>query len=1348
LNESSKQMDRASRLEEAVRLKRARARLRGNELPMRPADRPATLGPMQRSLWLLDKMEPGSPAYNLCSAFRVRGEIDIDRLRRAIDSVVSRHRLLRSSFRETKGAVVQEIHTTSAIEVQQIDAGTGDLETAAAHESRRPFDLTTGPLLRVGLVRQQASREQLLLLVLHHIIADERSLAILWDEIAQAYNTEPPEPRGSAQYDDYVAWLETHGAPESERDADYWLKRLQSPPEPLELPFQSTPEGTRGSAGRLLSRDLGAAHLTASRRLAARLSVTPFVIYAFVFRALLQRYVGDERFAFATPASTRAHPATAKMVGYFLNPIVVPLKIDEALSAEDAILVFSDELQELLAHRSMPFEQLVERLPLERQGDRHPLFQVMFVHQQAARTRTLGESTLEPLTLDLGTTKFDLTLFVSEGEDSLQSAVEYRSALFDPVWMERLLEQYETLLGSLLDDPRQPVGGLTLLTDKAERRLRAFGSGGTLEAPRAPLPSQIRDQALRQPEAPAVHCAGVSLTYGELVGKADRVAEALVRRGVRPGDRVGLLIDRSDALLPGLLGILGAGAAYVPLDPSYPRSRNSEALRDAEVSTTVTRSGLGDDWSAAAEECLLVEGLAAEGLERELPPEPRLEDPAYVLYTSGSTGRPKGVVVSHDNLRVSTGARSAVYGRSPERFLLIPSIAFDSSVAGLFWTLAAGGELIVPTDEEARDPRLLAGLIRDRRVTALLCVPSLYAYLLASDPDLLATLDTVIVAGETCPSHLVRQHFRRLPNTRLYNEYGPTEATVWASVHEMTPADADQEIAIGRPIPGVQIEVVDGSGRRVPEGIPGEAIVSGPTVAVGYWNRPSETAGRFEEPVAGESSDRSYRTGDRVCWSTDGRLLFRGRLDEQVKLRGFRIEPGEIESLLLDQVGIANAVVVAHDGKRSHSGGGDGPLELVAFLELEGGARPPDSLQYLRERLPAHMVPGHYVVMNSLPRLPNGKVDRNRLREIPRDPGASPGVRQEASDLEASLVALWEALLSTEDVRLDDNFFELGGHSLLVIEMVAIIERDHGVELPVAEAFQYPTVRQLAQRIERRAGSPTSTYSHLFPIQPLGDERPLVVAIPHFFSRALAERFRGRRPVYGLRGVSVRSEGNFGRWRTMTDLGDELVDEIVRRFPGEEPDVAGYSFGASMAAEAVRLMEERQMPVRHLYLIAPMPLDIYRLGPVALQIQGLRQPIEALGLTEAVGLWLRNYSPLTPSPYRRLWRLLSVEARRHLLCAVGRYRKIRGLPLTEAILDADVRVDRFRLHRDYRPGSIRTPTTIFNPIETLADAAATWRPIFDGPLHVIDTPDPHLRGEALQQATELILDHLAEPADD
>jgi amino acid adenylation domain-containing protein len=1347
-----KTADRAERLQRAIQAKKSGARGlgRGLDLAPRPADAPAPLGEMQRGLWVVHQLDPSSPAYNLCSAFRVPGVLDVARLQQAFERVVGRHRLLRSTFQTDGDSARQIVHPVRPLTIERVAAGDEGGLAVATREARRPFDLAQGPLVRVQLIEEPSGHSPVLLFVLHHILADERSLASLWKEVAQAYEGRLADSPPAAQYDDYVHWLSQADPGRRDEDLAFWRGALATLPDDLRLPFEH-PSRSGHSCGRLIERKVRASVQAGIRRLASATGATPFMIYAFVFRLLLHRYTNGQRVAFATPVSTRSHPATADMVGYFLNPLVVATTLDEQQPVGRCVEYFCAEMRTLLAHASLPFDVLATAVSPQREADRHPIFQTMFVYQESGPAPVLGGVPLEPITLDLGASKFDLTLLVAEGDGGLQLAVEYRADRFDEVRMEALLDHYETLLEHVPEDRERLVHEVPMLDAAELHTVSAWECGPRLDGPEIDLlPRQVLAQALRQPQAPAVTCGAAGLRYDELEATARTIAAALRNGGVTARDRVALFLPRSTQLIAGVIGSHLAGAAYVPMDPAYPEARNRDVLGDADVAAVLTTSALASRLPAGPWRT-----IAVDALQHDTTPAAAVVDlspglVAYILYTSGSTGRPKGVVITHEHLRLSTQARVQYYDTPPGRFLLLPSLAFDSSVAGIFWALATGGTLVVPTDDEARDVRRLAQLVAEQRVTSLLCVPSLYAQLLQAGGDRLHGLEMVIVAGESCPSRLAEDHFSLLPHVRLFNEYGPTEATVWATVHEVTAADASRPVAIGRPIPGIRVEVLDARGRRVAPGIPGHGWIVGPTVADGYWRRRDLTDERFGAALPGqEATQRRYRTGDRLVWSEDGRLLFLGRDDEQIKLRGFRIEPGEIEAALLEHPAIAQAAVVVRGADGESSGSGDGAqAQLVAFVVTRSGGSVQGWRQALAGRLPEHLVPSRLVEVPALPTLPNGKVDRRRLQALPLtaerrspDDAAVPSTREHA------LLSLWEGLLGRTGLAVSDNFFELGGHSLQVVQMVTAIEQDFEVSLSAAEVYQHPTVRELARRIEQRGGAQAyGEYDHLFPIQPIGRKAPLLMAVPDLFAEALAARYRGERPVYGLRGVSRRTEGNRGRWPTMTDLAEEIVSEVQRRFPATPCVVAGYSFGAWLAVEAVRVMEARGIPVQRLYVIAPMPVDFYGPGPFRARIDGLRRPLAELSAAQILRLYLKGNHPLTQRPYRRTRQWLTERPWRRLLSLVGGMRRRAGLPLTPRIVEADVRAERFRLHAHHQPRPVHTPTVFFNPVGTPSDAAATWRPYFLGPFTVHATPDPH-DDASLEAARAVVLEHLEQLED-
>ncbi|HEX2081289.1 MAG TPA: amino acid adenylation domain-containing protein [Longimicrobium sp.] len=1062
----------------AALARRVEAARQGGEarerVPLRPARRgsEAALSFAQQRLWLIDQMEGAGAAYHVPGAVRLRGRLDARALRGALEEVVRRHEALRTVFRLREGEPVQVVLPPSEVPLPLHDLSglpgperEDALRERVREEARRPFDLAAGPLFRAALVRLGAE-EHALLTSMHHIVSDGWSLEVLHHELEALYGAfsrgEPsPLEELPVQYADYALWQRAHLSGEVlDRQLAWWKAQLSGAPALLELPTDHPRPAARTYRGALQAFQVGDELRRRLEAVAREEGATLFMVLLAAFQVLLGKYTGAGDVVVGSPVAGRTRAETEGLIGFFVNTLALRADLSGDPGFGELVGQVRERTLGAYEHQELPFERLVEELGIERSRSHSPLVQVSFALRNGpADGLRLPGVEAQALDVELETAKFDLTLALEAGEKGLEGRIGYATELFEAATVARLGEHYRTLLEGIAADPGRRLSELSLLGEAERRQVLADWSAAA-----APLPGDrcvhelFAEQAERTPEAVAVLCGEQRVSYAELNARVERTARLLRGAGVGAEQRVAIFMERGAELVASLLGVLRAGGCYVPVDPEYPSERVAYLLRDSGAAVVLTQAELRARLPAGEARVLEVERPRegpGEGGERDAARGGVEVDPAqlaYVIYTSGSTGTPKGVQVSHRNLARSTAARFAHYPEPVRGFLLLSSVSFDSSVAGIFWTLCAGGTLHLPEGDAWRDPALLAGIAAREGVSHLLCVPSLYAALLDEAERLPGWAPAAaIVAGEECPRDLVRRHFRRFPGAALYNEYGPTEGTVWCTVHGCRDEGGPRPVPIGRPVPGSRVYVLDRTGAPVPAGVAGEAHVGGGGVARGYLGRPSLTAERFvPDPFAPEPGARMYRTGDRVRWLPGGELEFLGRIDHQVKIRGFRIEPGEIDAALRQHPGVRDgAVLVREDAP--------GKKRIVAYVVGDADA---EALRaHLRQRLPDYMVPGAFVALDALPLTPNGKLDRSALPAPALQAGAYVAPRTETERVVAQVFA---TLLGIENVGAADDFFSLGGHSLLATRVVSRVGDALGVELPLRALFEHPTVQALA----------------------------------------------------------------------------------------------------------------------------------------------------------------------------------------------------------------------------------------------------------------------------------------------
>ena len=1090
---------------------RIRAASASSAPPLRPAPRtgPLPLSFAQQRLWFLHQLHPTSAAYNLPAALRLEGELNTEALRLAFEHLVRRHEALRTTFSPNQGDALQVIHPAARWELPVVDLSAqpeghrhAEALRQVEQEALRPFELTTGPLLRTTLLRL-SEREHLLLVTQHHIVSDGWSIGVLVREMAALYESfqagqEPRLPALPVQYADYAVWQREwlKGEP-LQAQVDWWKKHLAGAPHALELPTDRPRPPVQSSRGASLPVHLPAALTEPLRALGQREGATPFMALLATFQLLLSRHSGQEDVLVGTPIAHRTRGETEPLIGFFVNTLAMRARVRGHESFRALLAQVRASTLSAFEHQHLPFEKLVEELHPPRDLSRTPIVQVLFALQNAPASELhLPGLTLHALPTESVSSKYDLELYLSEAPDGLRGSFVYNTDLFERATVERLAGHLQVLVEALTSQPDAPVSALPLLTAAERQQLLVEWNGARASYPAGALVhSLIEEQARRTPDAVALRFEDTSLTYGELDARANQLAHHLRGLGVGPEVRVGVCLERSLELVVALLGTLKAGGAYVPLDPAYPPERLYGMLEDARPAVLLVQERLLPGLPANAARVVCLDSGWAEVARHPAHPPAPLATPdnlAYVIFTSGSTGRPKGAMNTHRAVCNRLLWMQDAYGLGPgDTVLQKTPFSFDVSVWEFFWPLMVGARLVVARPGAHQDPAWLVRLITGEQVTTLHFVPSmLQAFLEEPEVGRCTSLRRVVCSGEALPVELEARCLQRLPGAGLHNLYGPTEAAVDVTFHACEPKDGKRSVPIGRPVSNTSLRVLDAHLRPVPVGVSGELYIGGVQVGRGYLARPELTAARFiPDPFGDTPGARLYRTGDVARWLPDGELEYLGRNDYQVKVRGLRIELGEIESALERHAAVQQAVVLAREDvpgdKRlvayvvptapkppttplppgedppRRSKGGQAPRGEGA---TDPGLSPTELRAFLHQSLPEYMVPTALVVLPALPLTPSGKVDRKALpapdgTHLPRSPYAAP-----RNEVERTLASLWEQVLHVDRVGVQDNFFSLGGDSLLGLRVVSQA-RQAGLDLTIRQLLQFQTVAGLAAAV-------------------------------------------------------------------------------------------------------------------------------------------------------------------------------------------------------------------------------------------------------------------------------------------
>ncbi len=1060
-----------------------------NAIPRRQGNGPAPLSLEQQRLWFFNQLEPGSPLYNMPIASRLRGSLNPAALQQAMDLVVARHEALRTRFVGQDPA--QTVDAPSSVPMQAIDLRhlpVAQREAEARRllevESKVPFDLSRDLMVRTVLVRLD-EQDWVFLVLMHHIASDDWSWRVFCSEVATAYeavvaNRPPALPEPAIQYGDFAVWQKDWLRGESlKKDMEYWRKQLDGAPPILELPTdfpRPVSQTFRGACEWLefsprLSEEINA--------LSQAGNFTPYMILLAAFQALLHRYTGQEDIVLGSPVAGRARASLEKVIGLFVNMLALRTKVDGNPTFYELLHRTQATVLEALSHQDLPFEKLVEELQPERSASYSPLVQVMFALQdELSDNLKLPGVAIAQFPLDPGTAKFDLTFTIVKSGGAFRCCAEYNSDLFEAATVRRMLGHYEKVLECIASNPDQFLADLPLLTTEERQQMLVDWNKTAAEYPRGKCVHDLfAEQVAARPKAVAVVFGGESLTYEELDWRANQLAHHLKFLGARPDTLVAISMERSLEMVIALLGVLKAGAAYLPLDPAFPAERLRFMLDDSKAPLLLTRATekerLGELPATVRAICLDTDWrLICEERDDEMPVKTTPENLAYVIYTSGSTGWPKGVQIPHravvnflHSMQREPGMTSA------DTLLAVTSISFDIAGLEIFLPLTTGARVVLASAEEIFDAARMKALIRHSGATVMQATPSFWQFLVEADWFGDRRIK-VLCGGEALSRELADKLLERAGE--VWNLYGPTETTIWSAACKVMPGPG--AISIGRPIANTQIYLLDAHLQPVPIGVPGELHIGGDGVARGYLNRPELTQEKFvEDPFGGT---RLYKTGDLARYRPGGAIECLGRNDFQIKLRGHRIDLGEIESVLRRFPNVCEAVVLLREDER-------GQKRLVAYLQRSAHPSPDAGMlqQFLKAKLPDYMMPSAFVVLDKFPLTPNGKINRKALPPpVAERPEAKHGFTPPRTPTEEGLAKIWRELLGQSVIGIDDNFFDAGGHSLLAMQLMARVRSEFQAELSLRNIFEAPTIAELAIILDRKKNAPA--VAELLPLSP------------------------------------------------------------------------------------------------------------------------------------------------------------------------------------------------------------------------------------------------------------------------
>ncbi|MFN6565571.1 MAG: amino acid adenylation domain-containing protein [Nostoc sp. ChiSLP01] len=1197
LTDELKQEIQANKAEILAFLKAAKTQVAvTEEILTLSADTPKPLSFAQQRLWLLAQLQGPSATYNMPIALQLNGNLNIDALRSSLAYLLNRHESLRIYFPTVAGQPQIALRNLDEIEVltvqdcreeagEQGSRGAGEkflqcpnIQDLIDTHAQQPFDLNTGPLFKAKLLQLQ-EQKYVLLINMHHIISDGWSMGVFVRELRQAYTAftqgqTPNFPSLPIQYSDYAAWQRNWLQGEVlEKQINYWKNQLGDASPLLELPTDYPRPAEQSYRGDRFLYSLTPELSAAVKNFSQQQSVSLFMTLLAALNILLSRYSRQNDLCIGSPIANRTHSQTEGLIGFFVNTLVLRNQIKPEQSFIEFLQQTRSSCLDAYAHQDIPFEVLVEKLQPERSMSYNPLFQVMFaLENNESPDLSLPGLEIEWLGVKGAIAKFDLTLMVMEYDNQLNCSWEYSTDLFEKATIQRMAEQFEVLLKGIIDNPNQPIHTLPLMTAAELLQLQSWNQTETDYPQNKTLVDLFEQQVRKNPDNPAVFFESKTLTYQELNQKANQLANYLIHNyKIQPDTLIGISIERSLEMIIGVLGILKAGAAYVPIDPNYPPERIKLMLEDSGISVLLTQSFLLEELSLTGlthQAICLDEKVFAEELTHNHNSQSTPDNLAYVIYTSGSTGQPKGVTIEHKAIvNLALGWIETFQVQPHSRVLQFGSFSFDLSIGEIATALSAGACLYLGNKDTLLPDQSLVYFLKQHKITHSFLSPSALSVLpKASFPD----LQCITVGGEACPAELVSQWGT---GRRFYNCYGPTECTVIVAIALCQPNG--KKPSIGKPSPNLRTYILDAHNQPLPPGIPGELCVAGIGLARGYLNRPEITAQKFIEIELFGKTERVYKTGDLARWNSEGNLEYLGRIDEQIKLRGFRVELGEIESLLLQHPLVKEAAVILYKTETNQS--------LIAYVTGITNHLSIELKNHLKSRLPDYMIPAQIVVLDELPLTPNGKIDRKAL--------PAPNLKIQGlytaprNEVEQKLAQLWSAALERQEIGIHNNFFDLGGHSLLAIKLLNNIQQVFGQQLALSSLFQNPTIAQLAEQICHTGVQ--QSHRDLLLLQPQGNATP-VFCLPGanghgFYFQDLATNLGNEHPVYGL---ETPGRDGLNPLPDSVELHASQLIEVLRQQQPKSPYIlVGYSSGCAVAFEMALQLEQQGKKIEFLAIL-------------------------------------------------------------------------------------------------------------------------------------------------------------------